>query len=63
MPPPARDTRRGRTVFDALTTAADRLNSIDPTIQQALVAFGIAASCASLAAGILIGALWARALR
>lgn len=50
-------------MLDVLAAAADRLNSIDPTLQQALVAFGVAASCASLAAGIIIGALWARAAR
>ena len=50
-------------MLDALTTAAARLDTIEPSLQQALVLFGVAASCASLAAGILIGALWARAAR
>jgi hypothetical protein len=50
-------------MLDALTTAADRIATIDPTLQQALIMFGLAASCASLAAGIAIGALWARAAR
>jgi Na+/serine symporter len=50
-------------MIDVLTAAADRLNSIEPTLQQALILFGVAASCASLAAGIVIGALWARAAR
>ncbi len=47
-------------MLDALHAAADRLDTIEPTLQQALIMFGVAASCASLAAGIVIGALWAR---
>ncbi len=49
-------------MLDFVITAADRLNSIEPTLQQALVMFGVAASCASLAAGIAIGAVWSWAV-
>jgi hypothetical protein len=48
-------------MIDALAVAADRLAAIEPTLQQALILFGVAASCASLAAGIVIGAIWGRA--
>lgn len=50
-------------MFDALASAADRLGTIDPTLQLPLLLIGASIAFAFLAAGILLGALWTWALR
>ncbi len=49
-------------MLDFVITAADRLGTIEPILQYAVIALGVAACLAHLAAGLLLGVLWSWAV-
>jgi hypothetical protein len=50
-------------MLEALATTADRLNTIEPTLRQALLALNIASALAGVAVGVFIGGMVTRAAR
>ncbi len=50
-------------MFDALTTAASNIDAIEHLLLWGLLLIGVSGMITTLAAGILLGFLWHRALR